>query len=130
MECEIDDITEGNTPLPQAMDTLAVMKMFVEIRGEIKDAGDRLQILEEGHAAEAETSKSTSNLQEKLKKEVETLKKRNMLLSGQVCRLTQTMTELQNKIEKMEINSAKKMVVLSRFYASSKNIYATVRSLL
>ena len=112
---------EGVTPLPQAMDTLAVMKMFAEMREEMKVAMSKINAMEaEKKTLEHQNIGQITDKQEQLKREVDSLKRRNMLLNGQICRLSQTMSEMREKMEKMEINSSKKMVVLSGFYASSK----------
>ena len=122
----VDADTEGNTSIPQAMDTLAVMRMFHEIRGEMKTINEKVALFEK----DKEESEKDDQLQtaynnmslnySTLKREMEIMKRRNMLLSGQVCKMTQMMKELQRKMEKMEINAGKRMVVLSGFYGSSK----------
>ena len=127
--------SEGQTPILQAMDTIAVMKMFHEIKDGLKKVTERVNEQEkllqmeikdrEEQAAAAATAipvmpqKMNEELQ-KMKNEVDSLKRRNHLLCGQVSRMTQTIGDLQEKIEKIEINAGKRMVVLSGFYGHKK----------
>ena len=101
---------------PKTMDIMTVLEMFKEIKIALAENSTRLEKVESqkesGRKSDEETSIDNPGLQS-VHLEVQALKKRNRFLNGHLSRVTQEMRELQSRIEMMEINNAKRMLILT-----------------
>ena len=123
-----------DTFVDNTMDVRTVMKMFETLKADLKTElgemkADIQALTTTGQASEegkAKTQKIVTAIDDYEKKlaanEVKWKNQeiRNTVQEGAIGRLNCIVTELQTKIERMEIQNAKKMLIISGFYASEK----------
>ena len=123
-------IRDTNIQMDGTMDVRTVMSMFTSLREDFKkelaevkadilkinssDAGPRKEELEQT------LQKMDDKREEKELKRWKVQKMKNDVSIGAVQRLNGIVAELQAKIEKLEIQNAKRTMIVSGFYASNK----------
>ena len=124
-EMEVLDAERNQQPvlnMPNSMDLKTVITMFNDLKckftgveEQIKKINDQQKVAITSVAAEQkEINTSIQGLQD----EVRMYKVKTEILTGSVDRLTQVVKELQTKMEMIEIGKAKRMMILSGFFAS------------
>ena len=118
-------VSEGNTHTPGIMDLNTVVKMFTELKMEMSGVNKKLAAIEQRDSTasiEALTSAQQNTNSEvlKLKNELEVVKVKNTVMNCNISRLTQVVDELQEKIDRIEVDKCKRMTILSGFYAEDR----------
>ena len=103
VQMESQDLTNTN---PASIDLRTVMQMLQDLR---KDILDKPQ-------AQMPTNNQVSNIEKRVSR-CETMER---IMINSMARLSDLIEELQNKSETLELNNAKRMVVLSGFSGSNK----------
>ena len=103
---------------PKTMDVLTVLKMFEEIKLSIES--NTRKIDQAAQMVPAGDEEGQSLEVSKLKEELSNMKKKNRFLNGHLGRVTQEMKEMQHRIEMLEINCAKRMIILNGLQIRTK----------
>ena len=124
--------SQDTSNLEGTMDVRTVMAMFNSLRKEIKDELTEMkadiqainytgEVTEESKKKMAKVMKVMENYDEsEEKKRWVRQNRRNTVQEGAMHRLDVIVSELQNRIEKLELQNAKRTLVISGFYASEK----------
>ena len=106
---------------PKTVDIRVVMQMLQSIKLDLQQ-GNQAQSCE-GHKQIRQMEDKLEEINKKysmLVRDVEVGKAKHKMLAGTVSRMSQTIIELQNKLEIQEINAGKRSVILSGFEGSTK----------
>ena len=119
---------------PATMDVRTVLKMFDQLKEDFKKEVDELrrdfyavnttgQITEESKEQASKAFNVITECEETMKQNSSKWAKQelqNKVHQGSISRLNEVVGELQKKIENLEIQNSRRMVVISGFYASEK----------
>ena len=111
------------TGYPQAMDVMTVMRMFHEIKQVMQQNIERIEQAYEKATEEGKNSEKQQKENEDiaiLRAELSNMKKRNRFLNGHLCRMTHELQETKQRLDVLESNAARRMLVIHNMYTSSK----------
>ena len=114
-----------NTEMPATVDLKTVVKMFTTLRSDFAKMDHKIneirnenpkQRVEELIANQKQTAEEVVGCQQQL----DEYKVRTSILTGAVNRMSQVIQELQGKVERLENNNSRKMMMISGIYVSEK----------
>ena len=109
--------------IPEVIDLKVVVKMFTELKtkiGSLEKKMESQQKITEQVKQCTSAQQSVNNEIADLKMQVDEYKTRTNVLTGALGRVTQISQELQSRMDRVEAANAKRMMVISGFYASKK----------
>ena len=115
-----EEAEEVISKYPKTMDVMTVLRMFHEVKSMIEENTKKMEEMQNNSEGNADSKEDKDEKMKQMMAEISTLKKRNRFLNGHLCRTTSELQEVKYRVEQLESNAAKRMLIITGMHTSDK----------